>query len=59
MIEYTAAQLAAGTQTDPNQTLIVAETFSDGLTSPSAITFDASDNLWVALAPTSVEQKKT
>jgi secreted PhoX family phosphatase len=49
--EFTADQLAAGTQTDPNQTLIVADTANTGaLNAPSSITFDANGNLWVAFA---------
>jgi hypothetical protein len=51
VVEYTADQLAAGTQTDPNQTLIVADTSNEGaLNAPSSITFDANGNLWVAFA---------
>jgi secreted PhoX family phosphatase len=49
--EYTVAQLEAGTQTDPNQTLIVADTSVTGaLNAPSSLTFDANGNLWVAFA---------
>ncbi|HVC43234.1 MAG TPA: hypothetical protein VND20_00335 [Candidatus Binataceae bacterium] len=47
IVEYTAAQLAAGTQTDPYQTLIVGGGTPD-FSYPSAVTFDASGNLWVA-----------
>ena len=52
VVEYTAAQLeAAELQTIPNQTLIVADTSVSGaLNAPSAITFDAAGNLWVAFA---------
>jgi hypothetical protein len=52
VVEYTAAQVAAGLQqTTPNQTLIVADTSATGaLNAPSAITFDATGNLWVAFA---------
>jgi hypothetical protein len=47
IVEYTAAQLAAGTQTDPYQTLIVGGGSPD-FNYPSAVTFDANGNLWVA-----------
>jgi secreted PhoX family phosphatase len=51
VVEYPTAQLADGTQADPNQTLIVADTSVSGaLHAPSSITFDASGNLWVAFA---------
>jgi sugar lactone lactonase YvrE len=51
VVQYTAAQLATGTQTGPNQTLIVANTANSGaLNAPSSITFDANGNLWVAFA---------
>ncbi|MBF6561285.1 MAG: hypothetical protein IVW56_13440 [Candidatus Binataceae bacterium] len=47
IVEYTAAQLNAGTQTDPYQTLIVGGGTPD-FNYPSAVTFDANGNLWVA-----------
>jgi streptogramin lyase len=51
VVEYTAEQLEDGTQTNPNQTLIVADTANSGaLNAPSSITFDANGNLWVAFA---------
>jgi hypothetical protein len=51
IVEYTTLQLASGTPTNPNQTLIVADTSSAGaLNAPSSITFDVSGNLWVAFA---------
>jgi streptogramin lyase len=51
IVEYTAEQLAAGTPTDPNQTLIVADTTNIGaLNAPSSITFDTNGDLWVAFA---------
>jgi hypothetical protein len=43
--EYTAAQLAAGIQTDPNQT-VNSEAFTATSFFPSAIAFDSSNNLW-------------
>ena len=49
--EYTADQLATGTQTDPGQTLIVADTsLSGAFNAPSSIIFDATGNLWMAFA---------
>ena len=48
IVEYTAAQLAAGIQTDPNQTLTVGGNYPQ-LQLPSSITFDAGGNLWVAM----------
>ena len=51
LFEYTEAQLAAGTQTEPYQTLLVADTTNvSALNAPSSITFDANGNLWVAFA---------
>jgi secreted PhoX family phosphatase len=52
IVEYTAAQLAAGLQeTVPNQTLIVSNEFpSDALRAPSALAFDGTGNLWIAFA---------
>jgi hypothetical protein len=47
ILEFTAAQLAAGVQTDPTQTLIVGDA-GPALNSPSSITFDTLGNLWVA-----------
>jgi secreted PhoX family phosphatase len=55
IVEYTAAQLATGAQTDPIQTLIVADTSVTGaLNAPTSITFDGSGNLWVAFSLGSV-----
>jgi hypothetical protein len=49
VVEYTAAQLAAGVQTDPYQTLIVQENaFTGSPAYPSSDVFDKSGNLWVA-----------
>ena len=52
VVEYTAAQLGTpASNTEPNQTLIVADTSVSGaLNAPSSITFDANGNLWVAFA---------
>ncbi len=47
IFEYTAAQLAAGAQTEPNQTLLLGGTWPE-LQSSAAIAFDANDNLWVS-----------
>jgi hypothetical protein len=54
--EYIAAQLAAGVQTDPNQTLLVGRPWpglggpsSITLGEPSSIAFYANGNLWVTL----------
>ena len=47
VFEFTAAQLLAGEQTDPYQTLNLDEV-SPGLSYPQAIAFDSSHNLWVA-----------
>jgi hypothetical protein len=49
IFEYTAAQLAAGVQTDPYQTLLIGGTLPE-LDFPSSIAFDASGNLWVTFA---------
>jgi hypothetical protein len=50
--EYGADQLTdASPVTEPNQTLIVADTSVNGvLNAPSSIVFDANANLWVAFA---------
>jgi hypothetical protein len=48
IFEYTAAQLAAGIQTDPNQTLTVGGNFPE-LQNPSSLTFDTGGNLWVRM----------
>jgi len=47
ILEYTAAQLAAGVHTDPNQTLIMGGDLS-ALEFVKSITFDANGNLWAA-----------
>jgi hypothetical protein len=48
IVEYTAAQRAAGAQTDPNQTLIVGDPTLPKLDFAQSITFDAGGNLWAA-----------
>jgi hypothetical protein len=47
VFEFTAAQLAAGVPTAPNQTLAINDV-SPGLSIPQSITFDTHGNLWVA-----------
>jgi hypothetical protein len=49
VVEYTGAQLAAGIQTAPYQTLNIGGVIP-ALIFPSAVTFDASGNLWVTMS---------
>jgi hypothetical protein len=49
IVEYSSAQLAAGDQTDPYQTLVIEEgEYSSSLWYPSSVVFDNNGNLWVA-----------